>query len=158
MALQLESPAFHHNAEIPRRHTADGSNVSPPLTWSGIPGETASLALIVVDPDAPDPEAPGVPFVHWVVYNLPPDCAALPEGVTLDALPDAAGEGLNDAHQRGWTGPKPPLGRHRYYFRLYALSARLPDLGAATRADVERAMAGLTLAQTELVGTYERPE
>ena len=153
--LTLTSPAFVAGATIPARHTCAGPNVSPPLEWTGVPDGTASLVLIVDDPDAPDPAAPKRVWVHWVLYNIPPDVARLAEGASPGALPPSAREGMNDGGSSGWTGPCPPIGRHRYFHKLHALDAVLPDLGpSATKADVERAMTGHILATAELMGTF----
>lgn len=155
MGLTITSPAFAHNGEIPAKHTCDGKDVSPPLVWSGLPAGTKSLALIVDDPDAPDPAAPKMTWVHWVLYNIPL-AAGLPEGVKSGDLPKGTKEGLNDWRRTGYGGPCPPVGRHRYFHKLYALDVVLPDLGKATKQDLERAMKGHILASTELVGTYKR--
>ena len=156
MALTIQSSAFGPLAAIPRKYTCDGENVAPPLEWSGAPDGTESLALIVDDPDAPDPAAPKRVFVHWVVYDLPPMANGLPEGVTRDTLPAGAREGRNDWERTGYGGPCPPKGRHRYFFRLYAVDTLLGDLRAPSKADLEAAMSGHVLATAELVGTYER--
>ena len=156
MPLTLTSPAFAHGHDIPSDYTCEGGDVSPRLNWSGVPAGTKSLALIVDDPDAPDPAAPKMTWVHWVLYNLPADATHLPEAVEPDALPGVTAEGLNDWKRTGYGGPCPPIGRHRYFHKLYALDALLPDLGPATKADVEAAMKGHVLAQTELVGTYQK--
>ena len=155
MSLQITSSAFSHSGEIPRRYSCDGEDISPPLQWSGIPPGTRSLVLIVDDPDAPDPAAPKRVWVHWVLYNLPPDAAALAEGVTTSQLPAGTREGLNDWQRTGWGGPCPPVGRHRYFFKLYALDTELPDLGLATKTKVLQAMVGHVLEEAELVGTYQ---
>lgn len=154
--LTLSSPAFEPLGTIPKRHTCDGEDLSPPLAWSGAPAGTRSLALVVDDPDAPDPATPKVVWVHWVLYDLPPGTTTLAPGLTAKTLPPGAREGLNDWKQPGWRGPCPPIGRHRYFHRLYALDILLPDLHHPTRAALEKAMAGHVLAQTELVGTYQR--
>jgi len=154
MALTLTSDAFPHSGEIPARHTCEGADVSPPLSWRGVPPGTASLALIVDDPDAPDPRAPKMTWVHWVVYNLPPDTPGLAEGGK--DLPAGARQGLNDWKRTGYGGPCPPIGRHRYFHKLYALREVLPDLGAASKVQLERAMEGKILAQATLVGTYQK--
>jgi Raf kinase inhibitor-like YbhB/YbcL family protein len=152
-ALQLSSPAFQANDAIPPEHTCDGANRSPALDWTGVPGETKSLVLIVDDPDAPDPKAPRQTFVHWVLYDIPPSARGLAAG---GAPPAGAREGLNDRGDRGYTGPCPPVGRHRYFFKLYALDRMLGDLGGATRAAVEAAMRDHVIGRAEIVGTYER--
>lgn len=156
MALTLVSSAFNHNGAIPSRHTCDGPDVSPPLAWSGVPKEAASLVLIVDDPDAPDPEAPKMTWVHWLLYNLPPDTSGLPEGVGAKGLPKGTLEGINDWHRSGYGGPCPPIGRHRYFHKLYALDTVLPDLHQPPKTKLEQAMRGHVLAQAELVGTYQR--
>ncbi len=156
MKFQLTSSAFADGQEIPREHTCDADDVSPPLTWAGIPEGAESLVLIVDDPDAPDPAAPKMTWVHWVLYNLPPSATALPVGVTAVELPSGTREGLNDWKRTGYGGPCPPIGRHRYFHKLYALDVNLPNLGEATKAVVEQAMVGHVLATAQLVGTYER--
>ena len=156
MTLTLTSSAFRHQGEIPRRHTCDGADVSPPLGWSGIPAGTRSLALVVDDPDAPDPAAPKVRWVHWVVYDIPPGTDALPEAAAPGALPPGTREGTNDWKRTGYGGPCPPVGRHRYVHTLYALDTTLGDLGRPTRQALERAMEGHVLARAELVGLYSR--
>ena len=152
----LTSSSFSPGAEFPSRHTCDGEDVSPALAWSGAPKGTKSFALIVDDPDAPDPRAPQTVWVHWVIYNLPAGTTSLPPGLTAKSLPQGAREGLNDWKQTGWRGPCPPIGRHRYFHKLYALDAVLPDLGRPTKARLEKAMEGHVLARAELVGTYQR--
>ena len=156
MPLEIRSPAFSHGGAIPRKFTCDDEDVSPALEWSGAPAGTKSFALIVDDPDAPDPKAPKRVYVHWVLYNLPPTAPGLPEGVSADQLPRGTRDGTNDWKRTGYGGPCPPIGRHRYFFKLYALDTQLSDLGAATKADVEGAMRGHVLEQAELMGTYER--
>jgi len=156
MSLTITSPAFVHNGEIPARCTCDGKDISPALAWSGLPGGTKSLALIVDDPDAPDPAAPKMTWVHWVLYNVPPGATGLPEGVKSGEMPKDTKEGLNDWKRTGYGGPCPPIGRHRYFFKLYALDTLLGDLGRADKAAVERAMRGHVVAHAELVGSYER--
>lgn len=156
MTLTLSSSAFPHNGSIPVRYTCDGADCSPPLAWTGLPGGTRSLVLIVDDPDAPDPAAPRMTWVHWVLYNIPPGAAGLPEAVDPPDLPAGTKEGLNDWMRHGYGGPCPPIGRHRYFHKLYALDTILPDLGTPTRAELERAMHGHVLALAELIGTYQR--
>ncbi len=154
MSLSLTSPAFGHQQPIPETFTCQGDDRSPALAWSGVPAGTRSLALICDDPDAPDPRAPKMTWVHWVLYNLPATSAGLPEAVT--ALPEGTREGKNDWKRTGYGGPCPPIGRHRYFFKLYALDAVLPDLHAPTRPQLERAMEGHVLEKAELVGTYQK--
>lgn len=154
--LTVTSQAFRHETEIPAIHTCDGDGVSPQLAFTGVPQRTASLALIVDDPDAPDPKAPRRTWVHWVLYDIPPDCAGLPEGVTPERLPARTREGKNDWGRTGYGGPCPPIGRHRYFHKLYALDCMLGDLRQPTKADLERAMKGHVLAMATLVGTYRK--
>jgi len=156
MTLTITSPAFSHNGEIPMRHTCDGEDVSPALEWSKLPEGTKSIALIVDDPDAPDPAAPKMIWVHWVLYNIPPSATGLSEGVKPQDLPSGTKEGINDWKRTGYGGPCPPIGRHRYFHKLYALDVVLPDLGKPTKKDLEKAMEGKILAEAELVGTYQR--
>jgi Raf kinase inhibitor-like YbhB/YbcL family protein len=154
MPLTLTSPAFAHQGDIPSKYTCEGSDISPPLAWSNVPAGAQSLALIVDDPDAPDPAAPKRTWVHWVLYNLPPTAKGLGEAVR--ALPNGTLEGLSDWHRTGYGGPCPPIGKHRYFFKLYALDAVLPDLGKPTKVKLEEAMAGRILAQAEIIGTYQK--
>ncbi|MCC7017602.1 MAG: YbhB/YbcL family Raf kinase inhibitor-like protein, partial [Rhodospirillales bacterium] len=129
---------------------------APPLAWSGAPSGTKSFALIVDDPDAPDPKAPKMTWVHWVLYNIPAAAQGLPQGATSRTLPAGTREGLNDWKRTGYGGPCPPIGRHRYFHKLYALGAVLSDLGTPTKAELERAMKGHVLAHAELIGTYQK--
>lgn len=154
MSPTLTSAAFAHQGAIPAKFTCEGADVSPPLSWSDLPPATQSLALIVDDPDAPDPAAPKTTWVHWVLYNLPPTGNGLPEGGTV--LPSGTLQGLNDWQRSGYGGPCPPIGRHRYFHKLYALDTLLPDLGRPTKATLEKAMKGHILGQAELVGTYQK--
>ncbi len=156
MSLTLTSTTIAAGGAIPARHTCEGADVSPALAWSGVPPGTLSLALIVDDPDAPDPAAPRMTWVHWVLYNLPPGAAGLAEGVAPASLPDGTREGTNDWKRTGYGGPCPPIGRHRYFHKLYALDVVLPDLGKLDKVALERAMHGHVLAQAELVGTYQK--
>ena len=154
MTLSLTSTSFRHQGEIPARHTCEGNDISPALAWSGAPENTKSFVLIIDDPDAPDPKAPKMTWVHWVLYNIPANATELGEDVRQ--LPAGTGQGLNDWKHTGYGGPCPPIGRHRYFHKLYALDMVLPDLGRAKKADVERAMQGHVLAQAELIGTYQK--
>ena len=156
MAMAITSNKFSSGAPIPAPYTCDGADKAPPLAWSGAPQGTKSFVLIVDDPDAPDPKAPKMTWVHWVLYDLPPSASALPEGAASRDLPRGTREGRNDWKRTGYGGPCPPVGRHRYFFKLYALDAELGDLGEATKAKVEGAMKGHVLAHAELMGTYER--
>jgi hypothetical protein len=156
MSFQLRSPSIPDGQPIPARYTSDGDDVSPPLAWPDPPPGTKSFALVVHDPDAPDPKAPKRDWVHWVLYDLPADTRALPEGETRATLPPGTHEGKNDWGTPGWRGPSPPIGRHRYYFELSALDTVLPDLGTPTRHDLEAAMQGHVLAKATLMGTYAK--
>ncbi len=156
MPLKLSSTAFEPGAEIPTQYTCEGADMSPPLAWSGIPGGTRSLVLIVDDPDAPDPKAPRMTWVHWVLYDIPVDADGLAEDSVRHGLPAGTREGLNDWKRIGYGGPCPPVGRHRYFHKLYALDALIGELDAPTKAAVEAAMAGHVLAHAELVGTYQK--
>jgi hypothetical protein len=152
--MKIASAAFAEGQEIPALHTCQGSDVSPPLSWSGVPAGARSLALIVDDPDAPDPKAPKMTWVHWVLYNIPPSATGLPEGVV--DLPEGAKSGTNDWKRTGYGGPCPPIGRHRYFHKLYALDVVLPELGAATKDDLLKAMHGHVVAEAALMGTYQK--
>ena len=155
--MHLSSSAFSSNAAIPAQFTCQGADRSPPLAWTDLPAGTKSLAVIVDDPDAPDPAAPKTTWVHWVLYNLPPETTALAEGTKASTLPKGSREGLNDWKAIAYRGPCPPIGRHRYFFKLYALDTVLPDLGkAATKAALEKTMHGHILGQAQLVGTYQK--
>ena len=156
MVLELYSKAFAPGGPIPARFTCEGSDVSPPLEWQGVPAGTKSLVLIVDDPDAPDPRAPRMTWVHWVLANLPPEVTSLAEGIAPSALPAGTVEGLNDWKRTGYGGPCPPIGRHRYFHKIYALDRELPGLKHPSKAQVEAAMKGHVLARAELVGTYEK--
>jgi Raf kinase inhibitor-like YbhB/YbcL family protein len=155
MAMTLNSPAFQHNGHIPSKYTCEGEDVSPPLAWEGVPNGAKSLVLIIDDPDAPDPKAPKMVWVHWVVYNIPPDTKNLPENSGKAGLPQGGLIGLNDFKKTGYGGPCPPIGRHRYVHKLYALDITL-DLRGATKSQIEGAMRGHVLANAELIGTYQK--
>jgi len=149
--MKLTSTSFQD--QIPAKYTCSGANLSPQLAWSAPPPRTASLALIVTDPDAPRGT-----WVHWVLYNLPAGTRAIPEGLpALGQLPDGALQGRNDFGEIGYGGPCPPPGSpHHYVFTLYALDAKLNLPVGATRAQVEAAMQGNILARGELIGLYQR--
>jgi len=156
MTMHLSSSAFAHQGAIPSKYTCEGDDLSPPLAWSGAPAGTKSFVLIVDDPDAPDPGAPRMTWVHWVLYNIPAATTELTEAVPTTRLPAGTREGLNDWKRTGYGGPCPPIGRHRYFHKLYALDTVLPDLGRAGKAEVEHAMQGHVLAHAELIGTYAK--
>ncbi len=152
MTFQLLSPSFANEHAIPRRYTSQGDDLSPALEWSDPPAGTKSFVLVVDDPDAPDPRAPKRTWVHWVLYGVPSDARALPEGATHESLPRGAVEGRNDWGERNWRGPAPPVGTHRYFFKLYALDKSLNLSENATKQEVEAAMQGHIIAQAQLVG------
>src|SRR2546426_118171 len=156
MAFTLTPSAFAPGGAIPALFTCEGSDVSPPLEWTGVPAGTKSLVLIVDDPDAPDPKAPRTTWVHWVLYDLPAANGRLAQGVRASDLPAGTREGTNDWKRTGYGGPCPPIGRHRYFHKLYALDTTLPDLGSPTKAKLEAAMTRHVLAKAELVGTYQK--
>jgi len=156
MALTLTSTGFTNGSEIPSRYTCQGEDIAPSLAWQGVPANAKSLVLIIDDPDAPDPRAPRMTWVHWVLYNLPPDTPGLPEGAKPADLPPGTGEGINDWNRTGYGGPCPPVGRHRYFHKLYALDIMLPVMDKPTKVEVEATMAGHILEQAELVGTYQK--
>lgn len=156
MGISLTSSAFDPDGAIPEKYTCDGIDISPPLSWTGVAPSAKSLVLIVDDPDAPDPAAPQRTWVHWLLYNIPADTVGLPEGVQVTNLPTGTLEGLNDWERTGYGGPCPPIGRHRYVHKLYALDVLLPDFRAATKAQLERAMQTHILDQAQLIGRYQR--
>ncbi len=156
MPLILKSPHFSQQGEIPKQFTCQGDDSSPTLSWSGIPENAKSLVLIVDDPDAPDPAKPKMTWVHWLLYNIPPTVTELPEAVAASNLPARTRQGKNDWKRIGYGGPCPPIGRHRYFHKLYALDIELPDLKQPTKAQLEAAMKGHILEQTELIGTYQK--
>jgi Raf kinase inhibitor-like YbhB/YbcL family protein len=156
MALKLTSKAFTHEGPIPSIYTCEGRDIAPSLAWTGVPAGTRSLALIVDDPDAPDPKAPKTTWVHWVLYNIPATATGLPEAATTRDLPQGTLQGLNDWKRIGYGGPCPPIGRHRYYHKLYALDTVLADLGTPTKTQLLAAMQGHILGETQLIGTYQK--
>ena len=156
MPLSIASPAFDHSQPIPSEYTCEGDDLSPAFSWSGVPEGTKSLVLIVDDPDAPDPAAPRMTWVHWVLYDLPADATGLPRAVSSSDLPGGTREGINDWKRTGYGGPCPPIGRHRYFHKLYALDTVLGELETPTKSAVEAFMEGHVLARAELVGTYQK--
>jgi Raf kinase inhibitor-like YbhB/YbcL family protein len=156
MTLRLTSTAFAHEGAIPKIHTCQGQDVSPPLAWSGVPANAKSLVLIIDDPDAPDPAAPKMTWVHWVLYNISPSATGLPQGVSPKELPAGTLQGTSDFQRTGYGGPCPPVGRHRYFHKLHALDVVLPDLKKARKQDVEKAMKGHVIEQAVLIGTYQK--
>jgi len=156
MAFTLSSSAFIHGGAIPSKHTCQGLDLSPALAWEDPPAGTVTYVLIVDDPDAPDPAAPRMTWVHWVLLNLPAATRTLPEGAHAHALPGGTVVGSNDWRKRAWGGPCPPVGNHRYFFKLYALDVALALSPVATKADVEAAMVGHIQGQATLMGTYNK--
>ena len=150
----ITSSAFPYGESIPKLYTCEGRNISPSLAWGGVPSGAKSLVLIVDDPDAPDPAAPRMTWGHWLLYNLPVDSTGLPEAV--QTLPEGCLEGLNDWKRTGYGGPCPPIGRHRYFHKLYALDVVLPDLGMPDKKRLEQAMLGHVVAEAQLIGTYQK--
>lgn len=155
MALSLTSSAFKPGGNIPSKYTCEGDDVSPPLVFGDVPVGTKSLAFILDDPDAPDPKAPKRVWAHWLVYNLPPDTKGLPEDASRIGLPKGAVTGLSDRKETSYHGPCPPIGRHRYFHKLYALDTTLPA-EVLTKAELEAAMNGHVVAQAQLMGTYQK--
>lgn len=151
----LGSSAYKDQSAMDARFTCEGASVSPPLKWSGAPAGTKSYALIIDDPDAPDPAKPQRTFVHWVIYDIPAGVTSLKEGASQD-LPDGARAGANDKGEADYTGPCPPIGRHRYFHKLYALDVVLPDLHNPSKAQLLAAMKGHVVGQTQLIGTYQK--
>ena len=152
----FKSSAFSHQGRIPAQYTCEGADLSPPLAWSDPPAGTRSFALIVDDPDAPDPKAPQMTWVHWILYNLPAASTRLAEGAAIGGLPAGTLEGINDWKRTGYGGPCPPIGEHRYFHKLYALDTLLPDLNHPRKEAVERAMEGHILGSAELIGLYQK--
>jgi Raf kinase inhibitor-like YbhB/YbcL family protein len=155
MALSLTSTAFNPGEKIPSRYTCEGDDLSPPLAIGGVPEGTKSLALILDDPDAPDPKAPKKVWAHWLLYNLPPDTELLAQDASRTGLPKGAVTGMSDRKQASYHGPCPPVGRHRYFHKLYALDTMLPAQ-PLTKAELEAAMQGHVLAEASLMGTYQK--
>jgi len=145
--MKIESPAFSNQGKIPAKYTCDGENISPPLIFSEIPENTASLALIVDDPDAPAGD-----WVHWLLFNIDPKVEKIEEGIK----PENALVGINDFNKNAYGGPCPPSGTHRYFFKVYALSKSLSLDESARKRDLEEAMEGHIIAKAELIGLYSR--
>jgi Raf kinase inhibitor-like YbhB/YbcL family protein len=154
--MKIWSTDFEAGGAIPPRFTCEADDISPALSWSGVPESAQSLALIVDDPDAPDPRAPKMTWVHWVLYDLPPTSTGLARGLGRDRLPSGTREGKNDWKRTGYGGPCPPVGRHRYFFKLYALDVLLSDLREPTKAQLEEAMRDHIIAEADIMGTYEK--
>jgi Raf kinase inhibitor-like YbhB/YbcL family protein len=153
--LQLTSSAYHDGGTIPARFTCTGAGASPPLAWSNAPEGTKSFALIISDPDAPDPKAPKTTWIHWILYDIPPDVHSLADNATRHP-PKGSRNGENGWHKTGYGAFCPPIGRHRYVHTLYALDTILPDLHHPDRAALKQAIQGHILAQATLTATYEK--
>ncbi|MGE3319889.1 MAG: YbhB/YbcL family Raf kinase inhibitor-like protein [Candidatus Berkiella sp.] len=151
--MKILSSAFSHNQSIPTQYTCEGDDISPPLSWEDIPAEAKSLVLIVDDPDAPDPAAPKLTWVHWILYNLDPKSEGLAENTSI---PQGAFAGLTNWNKTKYGGPCPPIGRHRYFHKLYALDTVLPDLKNPSKEALLKAMENHIIAKTELIGTYQK--
>jgi len=145
--MRITSPAFENNAMIPSKYTCDGADINPPLEFHDVPQNASSLVLIVDDPDAPVGT-----WVHWIVYNINPDCRIVNE----NSIPSGGIQGLNDFRKYNYGGPCPPSGTHRYFFKLYALDCKLNLKGNVTKKDLEKEMEGHILAKAELIGLYKR--
>ena len=157
MEFTIKSSSFTHEGTIPTKFTCQGDDISPPLSWSDPPEGTMVYALLVDDPDAPDPKHPRPSgWVHWVLYNIPATARGLKEAISRKELPPGTEEGMTDNGNLGYHGPCPPIGRHRYFFRLYALSKKIKGLRVPTRGDLEKKMEGSVLARVQLIGTYEK--
>lgn len=156
MSLMITSPQWHSGHDIPKRYSCDGDDISPPLEWSGVPEGTKSLVLVMDDPDAPDPDAPQMTWVHWLLYNLPPDIQGLDAGITDSQLPPNTLQGLNSWEKTGYGGPCPPIGRHRYFFKLYALDRVLDDLRRPDKDRLLKVLEGHIVAKSELMGYFQR--
>lgn len=154
--MEIFSNAFFEGGEIPVVYTCQGKDLSPPLEWQDVPEGAKSLVLIVDDPDAPDPLAPKMVWVHWVLYNMDPRSTGLPEDVSDQSLPRGTLKGTTSWNKQQYGGPCPPIGRHRYFHKLYALDIVLPDLKNPTVDELKAAMHGHLLAEAVLMGTYQK--
>jgi len=154
--MRLSSSAFQNMGSIPALYTCDDADLSPPLAWDDVPNGAESFALIVDDPDAPDPAAPKMVYVHWVLYDIPASARSLPEGATAKTLPPGTRQGKNDFGKSDYGGPCRPIGRHRYFHKLYALDTSLGDRGQLSKNELLAAIKDHVLAESQLVGTYER--
>lgn len=154
--MEILSSEFEHEKEIPTKYTCEGDDISPPLSWKGVPPNAKSLVLIVDDPDAPDPKAPKMVWVHWVLYNIDPATIGLTENIGLAQLPNGTLQGLTSWKKLTFGGPCPPIGRHRYYHKLFALDVLLPDLKNPTVETLKEAMKDHIIASAELMGTYQK--
>lgn len=156
MIFNLISSVFDPNAGIPAKYTCEGANISPPLAWSGAPATAKSYALIVEDPDAPDPAKPTRVVSHWVAYNIPASATSLSENASNKGMPAGSAQGSNEGNKSIYMGPCPPIGRHRYFFKLFALDTVLKGLSNPKKADLEKAIQGHVVGNAVLIGTYEK--
>jgi Raf kinase inhibitor-like YbhB/YbcL family protein len=156
MIFNLASSAFNPNASMPAKYTCEGTNISPPLAWSGAPASAKSYALIVEDPDAPDPAKPTRVVSHWVAYNIPASATSLSENASNKGMPAGSAQGSNEGSKPIYMGPCPPIGRHRYFFKLFALDTMLKGLSNPKKADLEKAIQGHVVGNAVLIGTYEK--
>jgi len=157
MSFTITSPNFENMGEIPAKYTCEGKNISPELSWGNLPKGTMSLALISDDPDAPDPNAPQMTWVHWVIYNISTNATGLKEGILSADLPNGAIQGINDSKNIGYGGPCPPIGRHRDFFKLYALDSVLDNMvQPVKKSQLKEAMKGHIIEETQLIGTYKK--
>jgi len=152
--FRLQVSAFNNQGDIPAKFTCEGANISPAISWSGVPEGTKSIALIVDDPDAPDPQKPEKVFTHWVLYNIPPTATKL--GEAEHHFPKGTQHGSNDYSKADYAGPCPPIGKHRYFFKLFALDTNFHFMVRPSRADLEKEMANHILAQSEVIGLYAK--
>ena len=155
ITFSLTSSAFTASGPMPTKYTCEGTNISPPLAWVG-PSTTRSFALIVEDPDAPDPAKPTRVVSHWVAYNIPATTASLAENASRKGMPAGSAQGMNESNKAGYMGPCPPIGRHRYFFRMFALDTVLTGLNDPKKADLENAIQGHVVGTAELIGTYQK--
>jgi Raf kinase inhibitor-like YbhB/YbcL family protein len=156
MTFSLSSSAFDPNAAVPTKYTCEGANISPPLAWSGAPATAKSYALIVEDPDAPDPAKPTRVVSHWVAYNIPASATSLSENASNKGMPAGSAQGSNEGNKPIYMGPCPPIGRHRYFFKLFVLDTMLKGLSNPKKADLEKAIQGHVIGNAVLIGTYEK--
>jgi len=156
MIFNLISSVFDPNAGIPAKYTCEGANISPPLAWSGAPATAKSYALIVEDPDAPDPAKATRVVSHWVAYNIPASATSLSENASNKGMPAGSAQGSNEGNKSIYMGPCPPIGRHRYFFKLFALDTVLKGLSNPKKADLEKAIQGHVVGNAVLIGTYEK--
>lgn len=154
--MKIQSPVFKENGQIPSLYTCEGQDISPELYWSEVPTNTKSLVLVVDDPDAPDPNAPKMVWIHWILFNIPPSAQGLKENALINGLPTGTQIGKNSWNKQAYGGPCPPIGRHRYYHKLYALDVTLDNLNAPTIEQLQNAMQNHIIDQAVLMGTYQK--